>query len=125
MRDPQRMSMADVSVRERTRRARALRREAAGTCARVLATLMLGVIAFTASAEAQPTADDVLRCRRTIVKAFAGYVKAQVKVRQKCNEAVVKAGDGMNAPGGALPPSCDPNGKIPVALARMRAKITS
>ncbi len=93
--------------------------------ARMLAAVALGALVFASSAEAQPAADDVVKCRRTIVKSFATYVKAQVKVRQKCNEAAVKAGDGMNAPGGTLPPGCDPNGKIPAALARMRAKITS
>src|SRR5262249_5882970 len=83
-----------------------------------VALIALGTVAHAQDAD--------FKCRETIGKNYVKYVKTVTKIVQKCNEAQVKAGTRQNAPGGNggdFAP-CDTGGKIPIALQKMKDKIT-
>jgi hypothetical protein len=87
------------------------------------AFLIVVLVTLGAKAHAQ---DADFKCRETINKQYATYVKTTTKILQKCNETDVKAGNGQSAPGGNggnFAP-CDMAGKIPAALTKMTTKIT-
>src|SRR5437667_75324 len=88
------------------------------------AVSLVALMALGSTAHATPDTD--FKCRQTINKEYSKYVKTLTKINQKCNEAVVKAGNGASAPGGNggnFAP-CDTAAKIPTALSKMTAKIT-
>jgi hypothetical protein len=66
---------------------------AAAALVAVLAAKALEASALCALGEA-PCA-----CAATIIKEYGKYIKTKGKVLEKCNDAVVKAGNGASAPG--------------------------
>lgn len=88
------------------------------------AASFVALMALGATAHAVP-GDTDFKCRQTINKEYTKYVQTLTKTTQKCNEAVVKAGNGASAPGGSNSAFCDPSGKIPTAFQKLTDKINA
>ena len=78
-------------------------------------------LALPSGARAQ---DADFKCRQTIVKQYATYVKKATKIFQKCNDNFVKDGLGNLAPGGTDTPGCDPKQKLNVAEKKLKQKVS-
>jgi hypothetical protein len=87
---------------------------------------IVGVIAglqvLSLAVPAAQAQDADFRCRQTIAKEFAKFVKTTTGVVRKCNDTAVRSGAAASAPGGDIN-ACDTAAKVSAGLPRMAGKI--